>query len=314
MLAEAVEQLHSPPPAGADLDLLARFTETGDPEVFAEVVRRYAGMTYAAAYRVLQDAGRAQDVSQETFYRLMRQPRLVSHSLAGWLHRTATHLALDEKRSELARRRREKAYFIARGADEAIVATEPRWEEVSPFMDEALNTLPEPSRTLLIRHFLQGTPQAELAVEMNTSAATVSRRIKTGVELLQKQFQQRGIYLGLGTLLVFCGTRAGDAAVLPPAGFLVELGKMKLLGYVRLGPVPAPNPPVVKPPMAKLIPRDKGSASPVGPVAAGIIVGAVTIAAAVSAFLGGNAGPAAATARPQPAHYDARPGNDPGSR
>ena len=306
MLAETVEQPIATAVPEADLELLARFTETGDPEVFAEVVRRYAGMTYSAAYRVLQDAGRAQDVSQETFYRLMRQPRLVSHSLAGWLHRTATHLALDEKRSELARRKREKAYFIARGADEAIVATEPRWDEVSPFMDEAINALPEPSRTMVVRHFLQGTPQAELAVEMNTSAATVSRRIKTGVEMLQKQFQQRGIYLGLATLTVFCATRASDAAMMPPAGFLVELGKMKLLGYVRLAPVPAPNPPVVKPPMGKLIPRDKGSASPIGPVAAGIIVGAVTIAAALSAFLGGNAGPAAATAAaPPPAHYDA---------
>lgn len=284
------EATAEPTAAALDLAVLARFTETGDPEAFAEVSRRYAGMVYAASYRILQDAGRAQDVSQETFYRLMRQPRLVSHSLAGWLHRTATHLALDEKRSDLARKRREKAYFLARHADEAIVATEPRWNEVSPFVDEALNEVPEPNRTLLVRHFLQGTPQAELAAELNTSPATVSRRIKTGVELLQKQLQQRGIYLGLATLAAFCAARGTEAAVPAGPAFLAELGKMKLLGYVRLAPPGAANPPPAKAPVGQMKVRDKGSASPVGPLAAGIIVAAVSLAAAASAFLGGNAG------------------------
>src|SRR5437867_13072318 len=78
-----------------DLSLLRRFTETSDPAIFAEIVRRYAGVVYSASHRILNDEARAQDVSQETFFRLMRQPKLVTHSLGGWLHRSATHLAID---------------------------------------------------------------------------------------------------------------------------------------------------------------------------------------------------------------------------
>src|SRR6516225_11076310 len=90
--------------AASDMLLLRQFTDTGDPAIFAEIVRRYAGVVYSASHRILNDEARAQDVSQETFFRLMRQPKLVTHSLGGWLHRSATHLAIDAKRSESSRR------------------------------------------------------------------------------------------------------------------------------------------------------------------------------------------------------------------
>src|ERR1700722_18458607 len=101
----------------SDLSLLKRYTETSDPDLFAEIVRRYTGVVYAASQRILQDDARAKDVAQETFFRLLRQPYLVTHSLGGWLHRSATHLAIDAKRSETSRRRREKAYWLKRDAE-----------------------------------------------------------------------------------------------------------------------------------------------------------------------------------------------------
>ncbi len=214
-----------------DLSLLRRFTETGDPAAFAEIVRRYTGVVYAASHRILGDEARAQDVAQETFFRLLRQPKLVTQSLGGWLHREATHLAIDAKRSETSRRRREKSYFVNR--DLLPRAGEPTWEEVSPYVDEALIDLPEPTRSLLVRHFLQGTPQAELAAELNTSPATVSRKIKSGVEDLQKLLRNKGIYVALIALSDFCTHQTAKAA---PLRLMSELGKMQMVGPVGHGP------------------------------------------------------------------------------
>ena len=45
--------------------------------------------------RILNDRARAEEVSQETFYRLMTRPQSVSQSLGGWLHRAATRLAVN---------------------------------------------------------------------------------------------------------------------------------------------------------------------------------------------------------------------------
>ncbi len=218
--------------------LLHRFTETGDAGVFAEIVQRYARVVYSASIRVLGDEGRAQDVSQETFFRLMQRPKLVTHSLAGWLHRTATHLALDVRRSEKSRRQREQTYGLEQQQEKSGRAS---WAEVSPYVDQALNEIDEPSRGLLIRHFLQGVPQNELAAELEVSAATLSRRIKSGLDELQQNLRKRGIHLGAAALGVFCATHT-HAAV--PAAFVGEMAKMNLIAAVRH----AAPPPVVKPP------------------------------------------------------------------
>src|SRR5947209_17401983 len=90
-----------------DLLLLRRFSETRDQSAFAEIVRRYAGVVYAACHRVVHNQAMAEEVAQETFFRLMKQPEAVSQSLGAWLHRAATNLAVDAVRSDSARRRRE---------------------------------------------------------------------------------------------------------------------------------------------------------------------------------------------------------------
>ncbi len=221
----------------SDLSLLQRFTETGDPAVFAQIVQRYAGVVFSASQRILNDEARAQDVAQETFFRLMRQPRLVTHSLGGWLHRSATHLAIDARRSELSRRQREKNYWLHRENDTR--GSEPRWEDVSPYVDQAMIELPEPMRILLVRHFLQGTSQNDLAAEMNISPATISRKIKSGVEELQKLLKKKGIYVAFFALAEFCTKETAKAA---PTKLMMELGKMQMVGPVSVGPVPPAGP------------------------------------------------------------------------
>src|SRR5947209_18463931 len=94
----------------SDMLLLRRFSEGGDHAAFAEIIRRYAGVVFAACHRILRDPARAEDVSQETFFRLMRRPGAVSQSLGAWLHTAATNLAVDAVRSDSARHRREQEY------------------------------------------------------------------------------------------------------------------------------------------------------------------------------------------------------------
>src|ERR1043165_9662227 len=76
-------------PAQADADLLRRFT-AGDEEAFTQIVERYAGLVFCVCNRVLGDRARAEDVAQETFFRLLKSRSGISQSLGGWLHRAAT--------------------------------------------------------------------------------------------------------------------------------------------------------------------------------------------------------------------------------
>ena len=130
----------------ADLVLLERYNRRGDADAFAEIVRRYAGLVFNTCVRILQDRARAEDVSQDTFFRLMNQSDVVHRSVGAWLHRTATRRSLDVLRSESARRQREQKYAQEHERSEDTS----QWKELSPQIDEALEKLPEPLRQLLV--------------------------------------------------------------------------------------------------------------------------------------------------------------------
>lgn len=115
-----------------DLCLLRQFTHDHDTQAFGEIVRRYAGMVYATCLRIVGDSARAEDVSQDTFFRLISRGHEVHTSLPAWLHRTATHLAIDAIRSDGARQRRKISY--CQTSDRAAST----WAELSPAVDQAL--------------------------------------------------------------------------------------------------------------------------------------------------------------------------------
>lgn len=201
--------------------LLRRFTNTGDAEAFAEIIRRHAGLVYGAALRILADVDRASDVAQDTFLQLTRDAGSVSGSLPGWLHRVATHKAIDQVRRDACRRRREEAYAAQRPQEVC------EWKGISPYVDEELNELAPRIRDVLILHFLQGRTTRQIAGIQGISQATVSRRIESGVGQLRAALHRRGIIVAIGTLSALLGEDAVQAA--PPV-LLSELGKIALVG------------------------------------------------------------------------------------
>ncbi|HEY2587815.1 MAG TPA: sigma-70 family RNA polymerase sigma factor [Tepidisphaeraceae bacterium] len=205
--------------AEPDFVLLERFKQTRDPEAFREIVRRYTGAVFATCFRILHDPGTAEDAAQETFFRLMTRPQRVTASLGGWLHRAATRLALDIRRSDGSRRRRE----LARTVPEPIEASD--WAEVAPVLDEALAALPETHRELLIRHFFRGESQANLAMEMQTSAATLSRRMKAAIDALREELTHRGLCVAPALLFTLLAKNGASSA---PAALQLAMGKMAL--------------------------------------------------------------------------------------
>jgi len=226
-------QLDRPDPsAQTDMALLQRYAQHRDESAFAEIVRRYGSVVYATGQRVLRDRAGAEDVTQETFLRLMRSPDRCSQSLGGWLHRLATRLAVDALRSERSRRRREQTYEpppraeddVARPGDAPDLVA---WRELSPRIDEALSELPCPARDLLVAHFLRGRSQTELARETDTSPATMCRRMREAVEMLRRELSRRGVQVSATALAFLCLRHAATEAA--PATLTLELGKMAMM-------------------------------------------------------------------------------------
>ncbi|MHC4647415.1 MAG: sigma-70 family RNA polymerase sigma factor [Planctomycetota bacterium] len=201
--------------------LLQQYVNRGSRNAFSEIVRRHASMVYAVGLRVLRDESRAADVVQETFLQLLGDADRVTGSLATWLHRIATHKAIDAMRKERRRRKREAGYAAEKRAKT------PRWRDISLYIDEELEELEEEARQILIQYFFEGRTTREIAADAGISQPTVSRRLEAGLVELRGQLSRRGILVSATAFVSLLGRNATEAA---PSTVLKELGKIALAG------------------------------------------------------------------------------------
>jgi RNA polymerase sigma factor (sigma-70 family) len=215
--------------AESESTLLRRFAAGEDAEAFAEIVRRYAGLVYGTCLRVLADTEQAADATQETFFQLTKKGGEIRGSLAGWLHRVAVRKAVDVIRADSARRRREERYVDTRAGREQT------WQEVAPYVDEALDRLDPGTRELLVRHYLEGRSMADLADQTGVSRPTISRQLDAGLQRLRAELQRRNVLVAAAALSTFLTENTAQSA---PAALLQQLGKIALMG-AKAAPVAA---------------------------------------------------------------------------
>src|SRR5947209_19898586 len=83
--------------AGAvpDAELVRRFARSGDPDAFAELVGRYAGLVWGVCRRTLPQEADAEDAFQATFLALARGARAIDprRPVGAWLHAVAVRVS-----------------------------------------------------------------------------------------------------------------------------------------------------------------------------------------------------------------------------
>lgn len=205
-----------------DLQLLSRYHRHGDAEAFQSLVRAHAGMVHATAQRITRDAALAQDVAQETFLALAHSSGSAIRSVGAWLHHVAWQKAKNLVRGEVRR----ETYESAAAAQLTAAGQASWWAELEPLIDEVLADLPEPDRTLLIEHYLEGHTQQELARRHGLSQSTVSRQLEEALRLLRGRLRSRGVIGGAALASIFSAQSAQAA----PPSLSVALGKMAISG------------------------------------------------------------------------------------
>ncbi len=208
-----------------DRALLDRFCADRDEAAFRQLVARHEGMVRAIARRVLGDPAAADDVLQATLFvlatradQLRRQTRSLA-TLGPWLNRVATNAALQVRRSNQARTRREQV--IARHRPTRALPPESDTAEALPVLDEELLRLPERLRAPLVLCCLEGTPMPEAAAALGVSFATVRRRLDEARERLRSRLMRRGVALSAAALTQILDDSGARAATTEPPGFHV---------------------------------------------------------------------------------------------
>jgi len=170
-----------------DAALVARL-RSGDQAAMTALYDRYSSLVYAVALRVVGETGAAEDILQEVFLQLWRNPGAFDAArgrLAPWLAVIARHKAIDHLRG-----RRESADL-----EDVTLALDARLEEAADRtragekVRGALAAMPAEQRRALELAFFQGLTHTEIAQQTGDPLGTVKTRIRTGLIQLRKAFQ-----------------------------------------------------------------------------------------------------------------------------
>ncbi|MCW2645582.1 MAG: polymerase, sigma-24 subunit, subfamily [Pseudonocardiales bacterium] len=162
-------------PASGDADLPARFG-AGDPDSVRAVYQTYGRLVYSVAYKVLGDAGLAEDATQQTFVQAWRAAGTYdpSRALGAWLAAIARRAAIDVYRRE----RRHRGVEDIASHENALVTAPPSAEQIYDVWEvrQALENLPGQDRELIrMQHFDELT-HAEIAGQLAIPVGTVKSR------------------------------------------------------------------------------------------------------------------------------------------
>ncbi len=207
-MSQVVAPVLSPP---ADIELVQAYQD-GNVEAFDQLYLRYHQAIHALTNRLVRDPLLAEDLTQETFFRVLRSLNRVDESFnfSAWIHRIATNLCYDE----LRRRKRGQAPAGEEGprASNPLMGVEDPEEvlgtiaskDPSGHPEDALAMrelrrevwdvaarLPKNYRTILSLRELQGLTYAAIAAVMGLSESAV----ETLLHRARRRFKAEYIYL-----------------------------------------------------------------------------------------------------------------------
>jgi RNA polymerase sigma-70 factor, ECF subfamily len=163
--------------------LLLNRVRAGDQGSFDELFLRYYSRIYDVVFRLTGDAAEADDIAQEAFIRLYRQPLPPGreHNVGGWLYRVAVNLGYNALRAARRRNTYEQVVDVAAPADPEVVVTQ--HDERDRARAVLAELPPQQAQLLMLRH--AGLSYKELALALDvapTSVGTLLARAERAFE------------------------------------------------------------------------------------------------------------------------------------
>lgn len=185
-----------------ELELLARVAQ-GDRSAFKALFDLHSSHIYNVCYRMLGNAGDAEEISQDVFLTLWQKAKSVrgDAKLSTWLHRVAVNKSINHRKRGGVFSRIKQIMSIDTGEvslAEQLPAPEserPDRElesrEAGEQLAEVMADLPGRQREIYLLHKLEGLSYKEIAEELDITLSSVESLMHRAKQNLQKVMLKR---------------------------------------------------------------------------------------------------------------------------
>lgn len=179
---------------------LMKRVANGDAAALETLYEQYAPAVLGLALKMLGDRPSAEEVVQETFWRVWRNAASFCEqqgAFPGWLFGITRNLSIDTWR-----RRKARPQPIFDGNEEQQLedspdlqadVTESAWTAMKHLqVRQALNALPQAQREVVEMAFFGGMTRQEIAEAMGVPLGTIHTRARLGLQKLREALQEQG--------------------------------------------------------------------------------------------------------------------------
>lgn len=175
----------------SDESLMARIC-AGDHEAFAQLVRRHTRMFFAAAYRMCGHQEEAEDIVQEAFVKLWKNPQSwdpqAGAKFSTWFYRVVTNQALDHMRKK--RPQSELPETLGDDRPDALDLLEEGQLQTS--LERAIQNLPERQKAALNLCFYEGLSNKEAADILGVGVKALESLLMRAKAALREELGRKG--------------------------------------------------------------------------------------------------------------------------
>ena len=172
--------------------------QNGDSSSLSRIMDRYSAYVSTIVWNILQgklSKADAEEAVSDVFYTLWTQadkvqPRKLKGYLSVIARRRALNALRSRKNADVPLEDDVVQLPIPGPEDESI-----RREEYAA-LRQTVDELPEPDRTIFIRHYFYYQKTSEIAKAMKINATTVKMKLKRGRERLQRELTEGGYFIG----------------------------------------------------------------------------------------------------------------------
>lgn len=181
----------------SDEQLIAQVAR-GDTAAYEMLYDRYGSMVMGLALKITGDRSLAEEVVQETFWRVWRKADLFQTqrgTFTSWFFGITRNLSIDLLRRQKTQVQpvMEAEQIIEQTADPSTDVPEAAWlRQKHQQMRTAIETLPNEQRSVIEMAYFRGMTRQEIAQATGEPLGTIHTRARLALQKLREELQMQG--------------------------------------------------------------------------------------------------------------------------